>query len=102
MSEIHTAGLHPFIHRADLAPSAFDGDADRDGTRDKDFQSTSLNVNAVFRWELRPGSALFVVYTRSQAADAPLAGRSPRFTLRGLETGPTEDVFLVKLSYFLR
>jgi hypothetical protein len=101
-TEVATTGQHPFIHRADLQPSAFRGDADGDGSKDKDFQNASVNVNAVLRWELHPGSALYVVYTRAQAADVTLGGRSPRYTLRGLETGATEDVFLVKLSYFLR
>jgi hypothetical protein len=101
-TEIATAGPHPFIHLQDLRPSLFDGDADHDGNKDRDFQNASLNVNTVLRWELRPGSALYLVYTRAQAADVTLAGRSPRYSLRGLDTGVTEDVLLVKLSYFLR
>jgi hypothetical protein len=101
-TELATTGPHPFIHRGDLRASLFDGDGDRDGNKDRDFQSANLNVNAVLRWELRPGSALYLVYTRAQAADVTLAGRSPRYSLRGLDSGATEDVVLLKLSYFLR
>jgi hypothetical protein len=101
-TDIRTSGRHPDIRRRALVPSAFNGDGDGDGAIDNDFQSTNLNVNTVLRWEFRPGSALYTVYTRSQSADIALAGRTPSFSLRGLDTGPTEDIFLVKLSYFLR
>jgi hypothetical protein len=101
--EITTTGSRPFVRRAELQPSAFTGDGDGDGNQDKDFQNTSLNVNAVLRWELRPGSSLYVVYTRAQAADVTLrGGTSPRFSLTGLQTGPTEDVVMAKLVWFMR
>ena len=41
------------------------------------------------------------MYTRAQEASYDLAGHAPRFRLSGLSSGPTEDVFLIKLVYFL-
>jgi len=33
---------------------------------DPDFNFKSLRLNAVFRWEVKPGSALYAVWTRQQ------------------------------------
>jgi hypothetical protein len=96
-----TMGPTPFVEREQLALSPFTGDSDGDGVQDDDFQDTSLNLNVVLRWELAPGTVLFGVYTRSQAASFDLAGRTPRFQLSGLSSGPTEDVMLLKLVYFI-
>jgi hypothetical protein len=78
----------------------------------RDFAFASFNANAVLRWEYRPGSTLFIVY--SQGRDESVfeeallreAGRSP-YDRRSVETlgdafdaFPT-DVFLVKLSYLI-
>jgi len=115
---IATQGLHPFVHLSDLHQLAHiselpmppdSGYNDADG----DFQRVALNVNLVLRWEFLLGSALLFVYTRAQSGEIDVdnvdpEGRrppelpSPRFTPRGLSKGPTEDVFLVKLSYFMR
>jgi hypothetical protein len=66
-----------------------------------DFNIKSLRANAVFRWELKPGSNLYVVWTRMQeddrfAGDFRL-GRdlSAMFSARG------DDVFLVKIAYWI-
>jgi len=104
-----TVGLHPFVHLSDLHQQAHISDLPMppDSTiyndANGDFQQVALNVNLVFRWEFLPGSALLVVYSRAQSGEIPddLTGR-PRFTPSGLSNGPTEDVFLVKLSYFMR
>jgi hypothetical protein len=82
----------PTIRRDDLVPVEGMGD---------DFQDVSLNVNVVLRWELVPGTTLIGVFTRAQQARAPLEGERPRLTPHGLARGPTEDVLLLKLVYFL-
>ena len=80
----------------------------------RDFSFSSVTANAVFRWEYRPGSTLFVVW--SQGRDADLfeerlvqgAGPSPfeQATLGQLGDAfrdYPDDVVLVKLSYlFMR
>ena len=44
-----------------------------------------------------------MVYTRAQAADVVLrGGAAPRFSLSGLQAGPTEDVLMAKLVWFVR
>jgi hypothetical protein len=57
------------------------------------FDSASLNINLVLRWEVLPGSTLFGVFTRAQEA--------PHFSPAKLNSGPTEDVFLLKLVYYV-
>jgi hypothetical protein len=101
-ARVDTMGPGPFIRYRDLVPEpGFNGDSDGDGVRDDDFEDVSLNLNVVLRWEYAPGATILLVYTRAQASDLVLAGEVPRLTLRGITTGPTEDVFLMKLTYFL-
>jgi hypothetical protein len=55
----------------------------------------------VFRWEYRPGSTLFVVWNQnrgSQIFDPTWNGVSD---LWGLRNDPQQNVFLVKLNYYL-
>ena len=60
-----------------------------------------MNLNLVLRWDYMPGAALLVVFTRAENGSIELRGASPRFELRGLSNGPTEDLFLMKLTYYL-
>jgi hypothetical protein len=68
---------------------------------DPDFNIKSLRVNAVFRWEWRPGSTLYVAWTQ-QREDL---GQPGDFALsrdtQALLSAPADDVFLVKVSYRL-
>ena len=69
---------------------------------DPTFTFRSLRGNAVLRWEYRPGSTLFVVWTRSSRI--PLLPRgSMQFSddASALFQGPSENVFLVKMTYWL-
>jgi len=69
-----------------------------------DFHDTDLAVNAVLRWEYRPGSMLHAVYARGQTrALGPADGTGPPRDLapHGLPQGPTIDSFLVKWSWWL-
>src|SRR5262249_2193585 len=57
---------NPYLYFADLGPSM-------GNPSDFDTRDAILNLNAVFRWEYRPGAFLYLVYTRSQAGGlAPL------------------------------
>jgi len=65
-----------------------------------DFNLRSLKANAIFRWEFRPGSSLFVVWTqqrRDRVADGAFDLGSDASRL--FATRP-DNVFLVKLSYW--
>ena len=68
---------------------------------DPDFSLRSLRLNAVFRWELKPGSTLYGVWTRQQedkTNPGPFAlGRDAR----AMFGAPGDDVFLVKIAYWI-
>ena len=81
-------------------------DLDADGTADVRFDDPAFNVkrfrsNAVLRWEYRPGSTLFVVWSQGRDAEtsdgALRLGRDARDLFR---TAP-ENVLLVKWSRWL-
>jgi hypothetical protein len=61
-----------------------------------------FNSNFVLRWEYRPGSALFVVWTQGRNDFQPLAGPDGiRGDLRDLFRLRADNTFLVKFSYWL-
>jgi hypothetical protein len=68
-----------------------------------DFSNRSLRGNMVLRWEYEPGSTLFVVW--SQNRNASFDSDDPEFTPFSSAwdsfTDDGEDVFLVKLNYWL-
>ena len=69
---------------------------------DPDFNFKSLRLNAIYRWEWRPGSALYVVWTE-QRQDAANPGRfSLRRDLGGTFQAPADDVLMVKVVYWLQ
>jgi hypothetical protein len=66
-----------------------------------DFTVRALQGNAVLRWQYRPGSALFVVW-QQQRSGFEQDGRSPfGLNLGRLARDPLQNVFLVKLTYWL-
>lgn len=79
--------------------------------RDLDFNLRSLVGNAVFRWEWRPGSTLFLVWQQNRADRldtlSPLDGRGavgtfrPWQDVRDLAGMRGENIFLVKVNYWL-
>lgn len=85
-----------------------------DYPRRRDFALSAFNVNSVLRWEYRPGSSLYVVWTQARNSDAFLdfldtgssSFDSPYETTTGQQFQDTfgvfpNNVFLVKLSYLL-
>src|SRR5262249_16870478 len=79
------------IRIADLVPTSYPSDPS--------FHSSVLNVNLVLRWEYRLGSTLFLVYTRSQS-ELPSTPVPATLLPVGLGAGPTNEVFLVKWTYW--
>jgi hypothetical protein len=56
----------------------------------------------VFRWEYRPGSTLFLVWSQGREGSADLEGnRSFRGDLGDLFARRANDTFLVKVSYWI-
>ena len=68
-----------------------------------DFSERSLRSNVVLRWEYRPGSTFFLVWSQSRSHSpdrddpgfAPLAGVRDSFTDEG------QNIFLAKFNYWL-
>ena len=68
---------------------------------DPDFNFKSLRFNAVFRWEMKPGSALYAVWTRQQVDQSHPGVFAPGRDSRALFGARGDDVFLVKMAYWL-
>jgi hypothetical protein len=65
-----------------------------------DFNYTSLRANTVFRWEFKPGSTLYVVWTQ-QREDETTDGRfSFNQDISRMMRAPGDNVFMVKMSYW--
>ncbi|UCC72837.1 MAG: carbohydrate binding family 9 domain-containing protein [Gemmatimonadota bacterium] len=68
---------------------------------DEDFNIRSLRLNAVLRWEYRPGSTIFLVWQqnrRDRVNDGSFDLGSDLDALRSLDT---ENVFIIKVNYWL-
>ena len=69
---------------------------------DPDFNFKSLRLNAIFRWEWRPGSAMYLVWTEQREDDA----RPGRFAigrdLRSTFGAPADDVLQFKIAYWFQ
>ncbi|HEY9225941.1 MAG TPA: DUF5916 domain-containing protein, partial [Gemmatimonadaceae bacterium] len=80
-----------------------DGAGPRRSTRidNPDFSSRSLNGNAVLRWEYRPGSTVFLVWSTNCSSGTS----DPRFSagndIRRLCQGPTDNIVAVKANYWV-
>jgi hypothetical protein len=71
------------------------------GFADPDFNVKSLRLNAIFRWEWRPGSAMYFVWTE-QREDFDRPGRfGLRRDLGTLVRAEANDVILFKIAWWL-
>lgn len=71
----------------------------------RDFHRRSLNSNLVLRWEFRPGSILYTVWSQSRDASLPEVTDEdlelrPLSRLGSAFTDEGRNVFLVKISYW--
>ncbi len=88
----------------DPADEVFEVDEDRDGSvdysfDDPDFDFREFNSNLVIRWEYRPGSAIFLVWSQGRDDSTLLSGdRDFGDELDQLFSAPAEDVVLLKVS----
>ena len=66
------------------------------------FNVKQFRSNAVFRWEYRPGSTLFLVWSQGREEFAPQMGNSSfRGDFDDLFSTRADNRFLVKMSYWL-
>ncbi len=78
------------------------GPASPFGFSDRDYTARELRGNAVLRWELRPGSTVFVVWQQSRESfDGSSDPRNPIGQLGSLFDARSRNVFLVKLAWWL-
>ncbi|HEX3762388.1 MAG TPA: DUF5916 domain-containing protein [Kofleriaceae bacterium] len=92
----HYGDLASYVDDNTLAPGAM--------SQTTSFTANNFNINAVLRWELRPGCTLYTVYTHGAFndevfhQDATLASRS----ISALLHAPADDVLQLKLSWLFR
>ncbi len=77
------------------------GDGGEAYTVQPDFTVRALQGNAVLRWEYRPGSTLFFVWQQQRSGFEPDGAFRLGRNLGRLATDPLENVFLLKLTYWL-
>jgi hypothetical protein len=65
------------------------------------FSQQSLRGNAVFRWEYRPGSVLYLAWTQSRFADAAFGDMELERDRSALLAARPNNIFLVKASWWL-
>jgi hypothetical protein len=68
---------------------------------DPDFTSRSLRGTSVLRWEYRPGSTLFLVWTQQRSGFSPDGNYEFSRDARALLGDRPDNVFLVKATYWL-
>jgi hypothetical protein len=107
--ELARAGSYEFIHYGDGAVMSPDnvvtvtpaGGGDPFTFRNPDFNFKSLRGNAVLRWEYRPGSVLYVVWTQQRTDREPLGELQFGRSARRLVDAQADNIFLVKATYYL-
>ncbi len=65
------------------------------------FSVRSLRGNAVFRWEYRPGSTLFFVWTQSRSSSDASGDFDLGRDARALTATRPDNIFLVKMNWWL-
>ena len=80
------------------APRTFDFDAYRNPPVDPSFNFKSLRANAIFRWEWRLGSTLYVAWTQQRQDLSNPGSFQVGRDLGRVFTGPADNILLVKIS----
>jgi hypothetical protein len=68
---------------------------------DPDYNFKSLRLNAVFRWEMKPGSNFYAVWTRQQQDFSHPGDFVPGRDARAMFGAPGDDIVLFKFSYWI-
>ena len=66
-----------------------------------DFRFTSLRGNAVLRWEYRPGSALYLVWTQSRSDNENLGDFQFGHSISRMWSSRPDNIFMLKFTYWL-
>jgi hypothetical protein len=65
-----------------------------------DFNYKSLRGNAVLRWEYRPGSALYLVWTQSRSDNENFGDFQLNHSFARLWSARPDNIFMVKFTYW--
>jgi hypothetical protein len=65
-----------------------------------DFNYTSLRSTTVFRWEFKPGSTLYVVWTQQREDETSDGRLAFNADVSRMMRAPGDNVFMVKMSYW--
>ncbi len=77
------------------------GPASSFDVQNPDFNFRSLRGSALFRWEYRPGSVLYVAWTHSRSSSIPLGDFQLSRDLEGMLDSRPDNILLVKASWWL-
>jgi Domain of unknown function (DUF5916)/Carbohydrate family 9 binding domain-like len=80
----------------------FDADGQSDFSfADRNFTVRSLRLNAVLRWEYRPGSTIYVVWQQGRSQEVNDGTFDVGRDVGDLFGGAAENMFIVKFNYWL-
>ena len=103
--ELARANTYSFVHYGARYDAAADSVTPAAGTRfrlaDPSFNIKSLRGNAVLRWEYRPGSVLYFVWTQERTDYEDFGNLRFGPSTRRLLDARANDIFLVKATYHL-
>jgi len=78
-----------------------DGDGTEETFEDPAFNEKQFRSNAVLRWEYQPGSTLFLVWSQARDHSGTTGGFHLDRDLGDLFGTPSENVLMLKVSYWL-
>lgn len=67
---------------------------------DPDFNFKSLRINAIFRWEWRLGSTLYIAWTQQRQDFANPGQFQAGRDLRRVFTAPGDNILMAKITYW--
>jgi hypothetical protein len=76
------------------------GPAPSYGFDDPDFNFRSLRGNAVLRWEFKPGSIVYFVWTQSRTDNENFGDFEFNHSLNRLVTAKPDNIFMIKFTYW--
>jgi hypothetical protein len=84
-----------------LDPDGASGAASPFTLGDPNFSDRSLRGTAVLRWEYRPGSTMFFVWTQQRSGESAFGDLDFRRDYRSLFGDRPDNVFLIKATYWV-
>jgi hypothetical protein len=90
--------------KLDSENGVYNVDADKDGTTDFSFDNPNFHFlqfrsNLVYRWEYKPGSTIFLVWSQGRTTDGPEGTFMFNEYSKELRAASPQNDFLIKISY---